>query len=87
MYILIVFSAFSLCFLLIYSKFLVSGPMKAAPLDICYGSALFSLAFSILLLCFRVRTTHIELIKIKGEHRQTYMWGSIIGLVGVLILA
>lgn len=87
MYTFIALSAASLCYLLIYSKYLVSGPKKAAPLDICFGSALFSLIFSMVLLCFRVRTTHIELIRIKGEHRQTYMWGSIIGLVGVLILA
>jgi hypothetical protein len=85
MFALVVLSALSLCFLLLYSKYLViSG---AAPLDICYGSALFSFAFSIVLLCFRVRTTHFELISVKHEHRSTYVWGSIIGVVGVLILA
>ena len=85
MFALIVLSAISLCFLLLYSKFLVRK--GAAPLDICYGSALFAFSFSILLLCFRVRTTHFELISIKQEHRATYAWGSIIGTVGVLILA
>jgi hypothetical protein len=87
MFLLIVMSAFSLCFLLIYSKFLIGGSVKAAPLDLFYGSALFSLSLSIVLLSFRVRTTHIGMIQIKHDFRHTYMWGSIIGLVGVLILS
>lgn len=71
---------------MIYSKYMINGFVHAAPLDLCYGVALFSLSFSTIILCFRVRSSPMELIQIKNDLRYTCLWGAVIGLVGSLLI-
>ena len=86
MFILIVTSGIAACFFFIYTKYMISGFAHAAPLDLCYGVALFSLSFSTIFLCFRVKSSPMELIQIKSDLRYTCLWGAVIGLVGSLLL-